>query len=41
VIPGQRIPAIHTNTVVYRDGLPSEPSELPAPEPVRLAAAGR
>jgi ATP-dependent Lhr-like helicase len=37
VIPGPRITAIHTNTVVYRDGLPIDPAEV-AQEPIRLAA---
>jgi ATP-dependent Lhr-like helicase len=37
VIPGARVPALHTNVVVYRDGLPIDPAEV-APEPIRLAA---
>ena len=37
VIPGARIPAVHTNTVIYRDGLPIDPAEV-AQEPIRLAA---
>jgi ATP-dependent Lhr-like helicase len=40
VIPGARVPAVHTNAVLYRDGLPIDPLELPSPEPVRLLAAG-
>jgi ATP-dependent Lhr-like helicase len=40
VIPGARVPALHTNAVLYRDGLPIDASELPAAEPVRLLAAG-
>jgi ATP-dependent Lhr-like helicase len=40
VIPGARVPAVHTNTVFFRDGLPIEASELPSAEPVRLLAAG-
>jgi ATP-dependent Lhr-like helicase len=35
--PSGRITAIHTNTVVYRDGLPIDPAEV-AQEPIRLAA---
>jgi ATP-dependent Lhr-like helicase len=37
VIPGARVPALHTNVVVYRDGLPIDPAEA-AQEPIRLAA---
>jgi ATP-dependent Lhr-like helicase len=40
LIPGERVPAVHTNSVYYRDGLPVDRSQLPAAEPVRLLAAG-
>jgi ATP-dependent Lhr-like helicase len=36
VVPGARIPAVHTNSVLYRDGLPIDPAEV-AQEPLRLA----
>jgi ATP-dependent Lhr-like helicase len=40
VIPGARVPSVHTNAVLYRDGLPIDASELAVPEPVRPLAVG-
>jgi ATP-dependent Lhr-like helicase len=39
--PGPRVPAMHTNTVVFRDGVPVPEDEAPAEPPPRRRAPAR
>ncbi|MGA8427049.1 MAG: DEAD/DEAH box helicase [Candidatus Dormiibacterota bacterium] len=41
ITPGARIPAIHANSIVLRDGLPLASDETPATSTARIAAAFR